>query len=728
MDVLLIAFVVAFLVSILVIVLVIAAIRADREIFTRGALATVDYLNSSVADLIEQRDTLRKELSQIHDQQVDLDALRRQIEETNSEWAQLEERRQDIQEVRNETEHSFSALSEVKRDLNDKAAELEHVEHRLKHANKLISKIELLERQATQLEEQVAKLRVESIDLTSLKREYQLLSDRVGQLQRDEERIICALDELTKRKQHSESSLKTASVKLETILADLQDASVRLTSTRTRIDEFEATREKLREEVNLLERNKSGLIAEIERLELTKMDSEQLSKAASDRSRQMNEKLELSRSKLSSSQIELAGIERQRAQLLAQIENLRREITESGINPLADLERKPSFVQQLLETPSGEESISELKSLENAKKAIKDAGLNYSDRLIRAFHTAMKVNETAQMAVLAGISGTGKSQLPRNYAKAMGIGFVQISVQPRWDSPQDLMGFYNYMERRFQPTELARALFHLDRFNERSEDKDLHDRVLLILLDEMNLARVEYYFSDFLSRLENRPPLKNLNNSVGRQDSELELDIREKDGEPAIRIFPGYNILFAGTMNEDESTQSLSDKVIDRANIIRFASPKKISSTASEIEMQEFTPLTYQQWGEWIRTASSLPKEIREEAVKKIKQLLDIMAQLKRPFGHRLGNAMLAYVANYPKYHEDEENINFKNALADQVEMRLLPKLRGIEVEYADAALETLEQFVRNDLDDPSLADAVRESADEANNEAGQFVWRGFTR
>ena len=73
----------------------------------------------------------------------------------------------------------------------------------------------------------------------------------------------------------------------------------------------------------------------------------------------------------------------------------------------------------------------------------------------------MKTNETTQMAVLAGISGTGKSQLPRQYAIGMGIGFLQIPVQPRWDSPQDLMGFYNYIEGAFT-TDMARALWALD--------------------------------------------------------------------------------------------------------------------------------------------------------------------------------------------------------------------------------------------------------------------------
>ena len=106
-----------------------------------------------------------------------------------------------------------------------------------------------------------------------------------------------------------------------------------------------------------------------------------------------------------------------------------------------------------------EDEISALRKVEDRLKA---KGLEYPSRTLYAFHTAMKVNETTQMAVLAGISGTGKSQLPRQYAAGMGIGFLQVPVQPRWDSPQDLMGFYNYMEKKFRPTDMACALYALD--------------------------------------------------------------------------------------------------------------------------------------------------------------------------------------------------------------------------------------------------------------------------
>src|SRR3546814_6253098 len=91
--------------------------------------------------------------------------------------------------------------------------------------------------------------------------------------------------------------------------------------------------------------------------------------------------------------------------------------------------------------------------------------------------------------------------------------------------------------------------------------------MLMVLLDEMNLARVEYYFSEFLSRLEGRPLDDGAASDADRRASEIDIDVSRK-GQTK-RVLAGQNVLFVGTMNEDESTLALSDKVLDRANVLR---------------------------------------------------------------------------------------------------------------------------------------------------------------
>jgi hypothetical protein len=101
--------------------------------------------------------------------------------------------------------------------------------------------------------------------------------------------------------------------------------------------------------------------------------------------------------------------------------------------------------------------------------------------------------------------------------------------------------------------------------------------MLLVLLDEMNLARIEYYFSDFLSRLEMRRGI-DLDLAEYRRKAEIPLEIgRTGTTDSVMRVFVARNVFFVGTMNEDETTQSLSDKVVDRANVLRFGPPRRLT-------------------------------------------------------------------------------------------------------------------------------------------------------
>ena len=423
---------------------------------------------------------------------------------------------------------------------------------------------------------------------------------------------------------------------------------------------------------------------------------------------------------------EIETLEETRSTLDARLAYLKGEIAkkegrsvdgETGeSDPLRELKETPPVISAMSGwDPAPREN--EADAIKRVERRLRAKGLDYPARTLRAFHTAMKVNETTQMAVLAGISGTGKSQLPRQYAAGMGIGFLQVPVQPRWDSPQDLMGFYNYIEGKFRPTDMARALWALDELN---NDDAEQDRMMMILLDEMNLARVEYYFSDFLSRLESRPRPSDVGDENERKDAEIELEIPNMEHPP--RIFPGYNLLFAGTMNEDESTQSLSDKVVDRANILRFAAPKKINDGRAEGEVEPMVALSRRTWERWGRPSASVDEDTRVTG--RLEQMADLMRDFKRPFGHRLGRAIMAYAANYP---EVEGGRGVDDALADQVEMRLLPKLRGVEVDMAGPQFSKLMTFVERDLGDDALAQAIEGSMSLAET-TGQFVWSGVTR
>lgn len=418
---------------------------------------------------------------------------------------------------------------------------------------------------------------------------------------------------------------------------------------------------------------------------------------------------------------EVAGMEQRRTSLEASIEDLKEIQTAVGgaspdHDPLEDL-WTPYFK---VRSDSGSQT-NERDLLQSCHQALEPAGIRIPRRTLFAFHTALKVQEISPLTVLAGISGTGKSLLPRLYARCMGIHFLNLPVQPGWSSPQDLFGFYNYIEQKFKATPLARAMIQFDQYNRDSwqlgeNNPALDDQVLMVLLDEMNLARVEYYFSELLSRLETR---RSIDPSVPteRQKVEVPLEIGHGSrGRAGLSIYPGDNVLFAGTMNEDESTMSLSDKVLDRATVLRFGRPAQIRAEAPDVSsIHEADKLALSTWRQWM-TRSEIQPTVRNA----LHNLEEVMFLAGSPYGHRVAQGMLSYVASYP----DDSVAGQRHALADQVEQKVLPKLRGRELHNIEPALSRLEDILK-ELSDGELIKALQQGRDATE---GTFMWTGIDR
>lgn len=377
-------------------------------------------------------------------------------------------------------------------------------------------------------------------------------------------------------------------------------------------------------------------------------------------------------------------------------------------------------------------SLEESAALEQVAQHIEAAGFVVPPRLLNAFHASLKTSDMSSLTVMAGVSGTGKSALPKLYSEAMGIHFQPLAVEPRWDSPKDLLGFFNYVTNRYEPTALARALFQFQGLHDEAfrPDPDMSEYMLMPMLDEMNLARIEYYFSEFLSKLEMRrlvAPLTRENLGVvalevfqgyaGKDEQGRKVD------EPPIRLFANQNTLFVGTMNEDETTQSLSDKVIDRANVLYFGRPATLRARAGGAADISFRPLRKKTWDAWRRPTDEGELKFASTVLSALNRTL---ADFNRPFAHRTFQAMLAYIANYPvrEVGEDRDEV-VRRALADQIGMRIMPKLYGVDLTLHQ---NTFEQVRRNlaEVGDPLLNQAFDNASNRDLNKSGFFHWTGF--
>lgn len=700
------------------------AIGHDRAVTTAAPLRALDDIvgqieskRSILSDLESELAKRREALLHLADIQSDVDAMARKLDDLNAEWLQLDERRKEVRGVREEMEAHLAEKATLDGELATARADLNAVHDKLASAERLFSQIDQMKKEHEELESKISRMRDEAVALDEAKKRVEVLTSQAQQRERELSQLDGQLAaasaelQLTRDQQASErATIVEIKAELTQHAAALAASTERQRAVLDEIEHLEDRRAQLQAKVSHLEEQASEIasIAEI-KAELTQHSAALA--ASAERQRAIlheNERLEDRRSQL---QAQVAHLEEQAGDASTPTGDAIEE-------KLKELKAPPPVLVDM-KTWRERAGENESEAIKRVMDRLRQSGLVYHDRTVAAFHTAMKVNETAQMAVLAGISGTGKSQLPRQYALAMGIGFLQVPVQPRWDSPQDLMGFYNYIEKRFRPTDMARALYQLDYLN--NHNPDFEDRMLMILLDEMNLARVEYYFSDFLSRLESRPSADRVDNKALRKDAEIELEIPMPKGMGAPRVFPGYNLLFAGTMNEDESTQSLSDKVVDRANVLRFAAPRSIKTAASIGTPQEPEALSAKRWRSWVKPASFVESEAT--VVSSIEKMVELMGRFKRPFGHRLGRAIIAYVANYPNGTHGRD---LHKPLADQVEMRLLPKLRGVDVDHP--SFGELRDFVRGELHDEDLARAIDESVRAAEEGSGQFVWTGVTR
>ncbi len=177
--------------------------------------------------------------------------------------------------------------------------------------------------------------------------------------------------------------------------------------------------------------------------------------------------------------------------------------------------------------------------------------LYYEIKTIRLMIAGLSASK---MVLLQGISGTGKTSLPYTMGKFFYNDATIASVQPSWRDRSELFGFFNEFTGKFNETEVLRRIY----------EASYNDDVNVIILDEMNIARVEYYFAEMLSILEMPDP----------EEWKIQLVSAVWDNDPK-RLSDGklkipQNVFYVGTANNDDSTFAVSDKVYDRAFVINL--------------------------------------------------------------------------------------------------------------------------------------------------------------
>lgn len=651
--------------------------RERHEEWERNVKEQLRRLGMEEATIQEMQDRKSKAIEDLKEQEGLLNQANVKLAEAEKRDAALLQEREKMEEARKELEKLEASVRELK----------ENRDKLLEETKELNERKTLLGEITTKLEEAQRILAREEAELTRLKAEKEEIQKTLEELRKDLKQLEVVSDKtkdaLEKYKEEAvaqEQRAKEREAKVKSLDGEIED----LTNEDARLD-GEIDRKK-----DLLKGFNDDLAAREKQLEEV---MSRLEEALANMTTAMESTGGMVDAMLQTSGVELPSVEMR----------------------LRDWSR-PHF------EVNGSDPIrfgSEEKALEALGEHVEQNGFRFDDRVLKSFHTSLKVNAFSPMTVLAGISGTGKSQLPRLYAESMGVHFLPLAVQPRWDSPQDLLGFYNYVENRFKATDLSRALRQFDRFG-KDGGGDLKEHVMLVLLDEMNLARVEYYFSDFLSKLENRDPDKEDDEDF-RRKSELQIEAGPKgkgeddDEDPGevdlfrTGIYAGFNVLFVGTMNEDDTTQTLSDKVLDRANVLRFGRPDKLKVAQGEAEDGDEKHLLFKDWRSWQKA----PLSDNHAWANRLEDLNEKLELVGRPFGHRVFRGILAYLANYPA----QGDAGLRDAFADQLEVKIMPKLRGLETRtganrQVDGLLGEISDLIAETKDE-ALMEAFKRSRGE---------------
>jgi 5-methylcytosine-specific restriction enzyme B len=286
--------------------------------------------------------------------------------------------------------------------------------------------------------------------------------------------------------------------------------------------------------------------------------------------------------------------------------------------------------------------------VDEIEAAVKGLGGFYPGGEVRRFHAALNYLAHKHFVILAGLSGTGKTQLALKYARGVhelkaGVPdplLIICPVRPEWTDPTALTGYYDVLSNRYVVPPFLEAILLATAHR---------DSPVFVVLDEMNLARVEYYLSDILSAIETGEELQ-------LHSSGVPLEGSTGTAIPAALPFPP-NLFIAGTINIDETTSPISDKVLDRAVVIDM-SAVDLAGFLADLEAR-----------------NPALKDARAACEAPLVAVQQVMAGHGSGFGYRVAEEVVRYHA----FAAGHLKADAAGVTDDLMVQKVLVKLRGAE-------------------------------------------------
>lgn len=313
---------------------------------------------------------------------------------------------------------------------------------------------------------------------------------------------------------------------------------------------------------------------------------------------------------------------------------------------------------------------------------IKSKGFLYSEQNIKNLYLSLR---SKPFVILSGISGTGKTKIVQLFAEAVCATrengqFKLIPVRPDWSDSSDLIG-YKDIKNEFIKGPLTEIIM---------EASQNIERPYFVVLDEMNLARVEYYLSDFLSVVESRDW------KDGKIETAAIVEFIDENGELQKYGLP-ENLYIIGTVNMDETTHPFSKKVLDRANSIEF-NEVHLTSFSMFAEVQEQVQ-PVQVSNDLFKSDYLFLKDVYEEHTDLVKEISNeleginnILVKNYAQVGYRVRDEIAFYMA----YHKTLGLLERDEAMDFCIMQKILPRLTGAGDEIREVLIDLLKLFIKD--------------------------------
>lgn len=382
-------------------------------------------------------------------------------------------------------------------------------------------------------------------------------------------------------------------------------------------------------------------------------------------------------------------------------EEIEAEEEESEVEPVEEIKEEPKVLYSFDPCPSFTELDLEKERFDNEYNLKRDKlfenpslpalvnfvveyaresrlHLSYTPEAIASFIAGLG---STKLAILQGMSGTGKTSLPKIFLEALLGNCEIIEVESSWKDKNELLGYYNEFSKIYTPKKFTRALYKAA----------LNPSIItFIVLDEMNLSRIEYYFSDFLSLMENEPENRKIqltNIKIQRTEDSVDYSYLKLINDHTLQI--PSNVWFIGTANRDESTFEISDKVYDRAFTMNFNKrAPKVRNYSYPIDQRFLEYETFEAMLEDVINSN----EFDLESQPYLKDLEEILRPFNISFGNRILNQIEKYVKIYSACFNYSQEAQY-DALEDILLSKVVAKLEFKAIEDKEELIRKFEKL-----------------------------------